>query len=67
MERIETFNVSVSNVSGKGFNCNFTAKIDRLFSISIADVDNGSLKSFHTLFDNVFGPHAGEFERNRMV
>ena len=32
---------------------------DRAFYVTIADADIGSLKSLHTLFDKVFGPHAG--------
>ena len=41
-------------VTWKSFNGNFTAKIDfsdRVFYVTIADADIGSLKSLHTLFD----------------
>ena len=42
MERLKTFNVSISNGSTKEF---FTAKID------FADADIKSLNILHTLFD----------------
>ena len=40
---------------------------DRVFYITIADADIGSLKSLHRLFDKYLGHMLMEFEQNRMV
>ena len=45
---------ALATVAGMSFNGKFTAKIvfsDRVFYVTIADADIGSLKSLHTLFD----------------
>ena len=56
-------------VAGKSFNGKFTAKIGlsiRVFYVTIADADFGSLKSPHTLFGKYLDMLV-EFEQNRMV
>ena len=40
---------------------------DRIFYVTIDDVDIGSLKSLHSLFDKYLDHILFEFERNRMV
>ena len=70
MERLLTFNVSISNgIAGKSFNGKFTAKIDfplGYFTLgpTIADADIGSLKSLHTLFDKYLEHMLVKFEKN---
>ena len=54
MERLWTSNVSISNGSREEFKRQIYYKklfSDRVFYITIADADIGSLKSLHTLFD----------------
>ena len=49
---------------------NFTVKVDfsdRAFYVTIADVDIGSLKTLHTLFDKYLDHMLVKFEQNRMV
>ena len=40
---------------------------DRAFYATIADVDIGSQKSLHTLFDKYLDHMLGKFEQSRMV
>ena len=61
---------ALATVAGNSINGKFTAKkwfSDRVFYITIADSDIGSLKSLHTLFDEYLDLMLGEFEQNRMV
>ena len=54
MERLYTSNVSISNGSTEEFLWQIYFKncfSDRAFYVTIADVDIGSQKSLHTLFD----------------
>ena len=53
-------------LTGKSINGKFTAKIDfsdRVFYVTIADADIGSLKSLHTYLQHMLLKH----EQNRMV
>ena len=59
---------------GKSFDGKFTVKIefpfgvsDRVLCIIIADVDIGSLKSLHTLFEKYLDHMLVKFEQNGMV
>ena len=51
-------------VGRKNFNVKFASKIvfcNRLFNVTIADAEIGSLKSLYTLFGKyLLGPHASE-------
>ena len=40
---------------------------DRVFHVTIADADIGSLKSLHTLFDKYLDHILGKFEQNGIV
>ena len=40
---------------------------DRVFYVTITDTDIGSLKFFHTLFDNYLNHKMVKFEQNRVV
>ena len=59
---------------GKSFDGKFTVKIefpigvsDRVLCIIIVDVDIGSLKSLHTLFEKYLDHMLVKFEQNGMV
>ena len=63
---------ALATVARKSFNGKFAAKIDFLIGhlgpyIAIADVDIGSLKSLHTLFDKYLDHFQVKFQQNRMV
>ena len=61
---------TLATVAVKIFNGKFTAKncfSYRVFYITIADADIGSLKSLHTLFDKYLDHMLVKCEQNRMV
>ena len=61
---------ALATVAGRIFNGKFTTKIqfsDRVFYVTIADAEIGSLKSLHTLFDKYLDHMLVKFEQNRMV
>ena len=60
---------ALATVARKSFNCKFTSKIDsgRVFYVTIADADIGSLKSLHTLFGKYLDHMLVKCEQNRMV
>ena len=61
---------ALATAAGKSFKGKFIAKIDfsdRVFYITIADADIGSLKSLHTLFDQDLDHILAKFEQNCMV
>ena len=54
---------ALATIARKSFSAKFTAKNDfpdRVFYVTIADADIGSLKSLHTLFDMYLDQNAGE-------
>ena len=55
---------ALATVAGKSFNGKFTAKTDRVFYVTIADADIGSLKPLHTLFDKYLDHMLVKFEQN---
>ena len=70
MERLQTFNVSISNGNikypiGKSiFAVNLPLK---LFPATVASTDIGSLKSLHTFLKKCLYHKLVKFEQNRMV
>ena len=47
---------------------NFYSKFAvKLFHVTVANADIGSLKSLRTFHEKMCVPHASEFEQNRMV
>ena len=61
---------ALAAVAGKSFNSNFYCKnlfSHRVFYITIADADIGSLKFLHTLFDKYLDHMLVKFDQNRMV
>ena len=61
---------AIATAVGKSFNGKFTSKIDffdRVFYVTIADADIGSLKSLHTLFDKHLDHMLVQFEQNCMI
>ena len=70
MERLKTFDVSISNGSRETFERQIYCEnlfSDRVFYVTIADADIWSLKSLHTLFDKYLDHMLVKFEQNRMV
>ena len=60
---------ALATVAGKSFNIKFASKIDfsaRVFYITFADADIGSLKSLHTLLDKYLDSMLLKFEQNRL-
>ena len=60
----------LATVAGKSFKRQTYCKnwfSDRVFHVTIADADIGSLKSLHTLFDKYLDHMLVKFEQNRMV
>ena len=64
MEKHKTSNVSISNGRKRVLTTNLLQNLisDRLFYVTIADADIGSLKSLHTLFDKYLDDMLLEFE-----
>ena len=58
---------ALAMVAGKSFKAKFTAKVDFSIYVTISDVDIGSLKFLHTLFDKYLDHMLVIFEQNRMV
>ena len=62
---------ALTTVAGKGFNGKFTGNIyfpiDRVFYVTIADVDIGNLKSLNALFNKFLDHMLVTFEQNRMI
>ena len=60
----------LATVAAKSFQDKFTTKnwfSNRMFHVTIADADIGSLKSLHTLFDKYLDHMLVKFEQNRML